>query len=58
MKRQIIERQIIIKIQADEFHAPDALREIANYIENAESEEEVYGAELEDAHYYAEIDVE
>lgn len=52
-----MERQIIIKIQADEFHAADALREIANYIENAESEEEVYGAELEDAHYFAEIDV-
>ena len=53
-----MERQIIIKIQADEYYVADALREIANYVENAESEEEIYGSELENAHYCAEIDVE
>ena len=53
-----METQIRIKIIADEFHVVDALREIANYIENAESEEEIYGSELESAHYFAEIDIE
>ena len=50
-------RQIQIRVTADEYHAADALRQIANYIENAESEEEIYGSELKDAHFFAEIDL-
>jgi len=50
-------RQIQIRVMADENHAADALRQIADYIDNAESEEEIYGSELEDAHFFAEIDL-
>lgn len=52
------ERQIIIKIMADENHVADALRELAEFVDNAESEEELYGCEFESANYYAEIDTE
>lgn len=52
------ERQIVIKLTADEFFVADALREVATYIENAEDTEEIDGAELENAHYMAEINVE
>jgi len=51
------ERQIVIKLQADESFVVDALQEISNYIENAEDTEEIDGAKLENAHYMAEINV-
>ena len=51
-------QQIIVKVMADKYHVADALREIANAIENEESEEATYGKEYESAHYYAEISEE
>lgn len=52
------EKQVVIKLTADENFVADALRKVATYIENAESTEEIDGAELENAHYMAEINVE
>lgn len=52
------ENQIIVKVMADKYHVADALRELANAIENEESEEVTYGKEYESAHYYAEISEE
>lgn len=52
------EQQIIVKIMADKNRVADALRELADAIENEESEEAAYGKEYESAHYYAEISEE
>lgn len=49
------ENKIIIKVMADKYYVADALRELANAIENEESEEDCYRKEYESAHYYAEI---
>lgn len=52
------EQQIIIKVMADKYRVADALRELANAIENEGSEENCYNKEYESAHYYAEISEE
>ncbi len=57
-KNKMEEKQVVIKLTADENFVADALRKVATYIENAESTEEIDGAELENAHYMAEINVE
>ena len=49
--------KIKIEIIADEYFSADALREIANFIENAESEEEIYGAKFNNANYTARIEL-
>jgi hypothetical protein len=49
--------KIKIEIIADEYFSPDALREIAEFIENAESEEETYGAKFKNANYTAKIEL-
>lgn len=52
------EKKIIVKVLADKYHVADALREIADAIENEESEDATYGKEYESAHYFAEINEE
>jgi len=52
------EEQIIIKIMADKGRVAQVLRTLADIVDSAENEEEIYGRELESAHYFAEIDVE
>lgn len=49
--------KIKIEIIADEYFSADALREIANFIENAESEEETYGVKFSNANYTAKIEL-
>lgn len=49
--------KIKIEIIADEYFSADALREIANFIENAESEEETYGAKFKNTNYTARIEL-
>jgi len=49
--------KIKIVIIADEYFSADALREIANFIENAENEEETYGAKFSNANYSAKIEL-
>lgn len=49
--------KIKIEIIADEYFSADALREIANFIENAESEEEIYGAKFNNTNYTARIEL-
>lgn len=52
------EEQIIIKIMADKGRVAQVLRTIADIVDSAENEEEVYGHEFEDATYFAEINEE
>lgn len=52
------EQQIIIKIMADKGHVAQVLRSLADIVDSAENEEEVYGSEFEGASYYAEINEE
>ena len=50
-------KKIKIEIITDEYFSQDALREIANFIENAESEEETYGAKFKNMNYTAKIEL-
>ena len=50
-------RQIRIRVTADENRVADALRRIVGYIDNAESEEEIYGSVIEEFYFLAEIDL-
>lgn len=52
------EEQIIIKIMADKGHVAQVLRILADIVDSAEKEEEVYGSEFEGADYFAEINEE
>ena len=49
--------KIKIEIIADEYFSADALREIANFIETAEDDEEIYGAKFKNANYTARIEL-
>lgn len=48
-----MENKVKIEVIVDEFYSADALREIASFIENAESDEEIYGAVFKNRHYDA-----
>ena len=45
--------KIIITIVSDIYHEADALRDIANVIENIENDEELDGMKFENKHYAA-----
>lgn len=50
------EKEIIINIVATKYHVADALRELANHIENCDSEEDVYHTEYANNYMYASIE--
>lgn len=52
------EEQIIIKVMADKGHVAQVLRNLADIVDSAEKEEEVYGSEFEGADYFAKINEE
>ena len=53
-----MERRINIHISVDEYHEADALREIANVLENAEDDEELDGMTFKSSYYIAKVTVE
>ena len=52
------EEQIIIKVMADKGHVAQVLRNLADIVDSAEKEEEVYSSEFDGADYFAEINEE
>ena len=53
-----MERQVNIHIVVDEYREAEALREIADALENTEDDEELDGMEFESKYYIAKITVE
>lgn len=49
--------KITISLTADEDYITDALREIAEYIDGSDGNEEINGSKLKNKHYVAEINV-